>query len=370
MARIADENNFPNRDEHHFVRSEITWMLTFVSPADEVFYLASLKNLFYFPTFVPVIFLFIIFVAGQNSIVTKVAGGDSFLIISFAFNVFCLILIVLFTIMRFIDYFHQYMSGTAIAISDYFLRRFLRGNMEDLILICGTIAQGFYTLSLISRDLCVGCANVFAVQECIAEQAKHFPLVQGIIGYLGIILLDIYFKSIHRHIVLLSWAILTGFIIAAFIFADYVFEFNTLLLIVFFCVSIYEFERYKMIAFLLSKEALSNEKNKFKLANEKANIIQRKLHMALVHQILPPKVAEQIINGQVVAPEEFEEVTIFFSDVEGFTTICSQVSPVKVVRMLNNLYTVMDYCTSLFPVYKVETIGDAYMVSALSISHF
>jgi guanylate cyclase 2F len=63
-----------------------------------------------------------------------------------------------------------------------------------------------------------------------------------------------------------------------------------------------------------------------------------------------------------VEPEEFPEVTIFFSDVEGFTTICSKVSPVEVVRMLNNLYTVMDYCTSLFPLYKVETIGDAYMV--------
>jgi len=56
------------------------------------------------------------------------------------------------------------------------------------------------------------------------------------------------------------------------------------------------------------------------------------------------------------------QVTIFFSDVEGFTTICAQVTPIQVVHMLNDLYTVMDYCTSLFPLYKVETIGDAYMV--------
>lgn len=49
-------------------------------------------------------------------------------------------------------------------------------------------------------------------------------------------------------------------------------------------------------------------------------------------------------------------------DVVGFTTICSQVGPIEVVRMLNDLYTVMDYCTSLFPLYKVETIGDAYML--------
>lgn len=56
-------------------------------------------------------------------------------------------------------------------------------------------------------------------------------------------------------------------------------------------------------------------------------------------------------------------MTIFFSDVVGFTNICSAVPPEKVVKMLNDLYTVMDYCTSLFPLYKVETIGDAYMVS-------
>ena len=37
---------------------------------------------------------------------------------------------------------------------------------------------------------------------------------------------------------------------------------------------------------------------------------------------------------------------------------------IRVMAMLNELYTVMDYCASLFPTYKVETIGDAYMLAA------
>ena len=79
------------------------------------------------------------------------------------------------------------------------------------------------------------------------------------------------------------------------------------------------------------------------------------------------QVAETLRSGHSVLPEEFEEVTIFFSDVEGFTNICASVNPIQVVNMLNELYTVMDYCTSLFPLYKVETIGDAYMVRCIII---
>jgi len=90
--------------------------------------------------------------------------------------------------------------------------------------------------------------------------------------------------------------------------------------------------------------------------------IDRKLNEALLHAMVPKKVAEKLKAGRKVMPEEFPEVTIFFSDVEGFTNICAQVRPIQVVNMLNELYTVMDYCTSLFPLYKVETIGDAYML--------
>lgn len=87
------------------------------------------------------------------------------------------------------------------------------------------------------------------------------------------------------------------------------------------------------------------------------------LDQALVRQMLPRKVCVPLRQGKKVPPEAFQGVSIFFSDVVGFTKISSEVEPLEVHELLNTLFTVMDYCTALFPLYKVETIGDAYMVA-------
>ena len=81
------------------------------------------------------------------------------------------------------------------------------------------------------------------------------------------------------------------------------------------------------------------------------------LNSALVHQMLPRKVCVPLRQGKPVPPEAFTDVGIFFSDVVGFTNISAGVEPIQVLQLLNTLFTVMDYVTSLFPLYKVETIG-------------
>ncbi|XP_038045395.1 uncharacterized protein LOC119719979 [Patiria miniata] len=83
---------------------------------------------------------------------------------------------------------------------------------------------------------------------------------------------------------------------------------------------------------------------------------------SLLHEMLPKVVAEQLkLTGQTPA-ESYDEVTVFFSDVVNFTAMSAISSPMQVIVMLNTLYQSLDALIDRYDVYKVETIGDAYMV--------
>ncbi|KAK7127660.1 hypothetical protein R3I93_020290 [Phoxinus phoxinus] len=115
----------------------------------------------------------------------------------------------------------------------------------------------------------------------------------------------------------------------------------------------------------LAEIELSNQLERKK---EELRILSRNLEIEkqksekLLYAMLPTHVANQLKEGKRVEAGEFKVCTILFSDVVTFTNICAACEPIQIVNMLNAMYSRFDRLTNIHTVYKVETIGDAYMV--------
>ncbi|XP_038050765.1 guanylate cyclase soluble subunit beta-2-like isoform X2 [Patiria miniata] len=120
------------------------------------------------------------------------------------------------------------------------------------------------------------------------------------------------------------------------------------------------FNHQRLAEIELGKQ-LEQKKEELRTALQALESEKQKTDM-LLHSMLPRQVADQLRDGKRVEAGEYELVTILFSDIVSFTNICAECRPIDIVNMLNALYIRFDKLTTVHDVYKVETIGDAYMV--------
>ncbi|WP_233258712.1 adenylate/guanylate cyclase domain-containing protein [[Phormidium] sp. ETS-05] len=82
----------------------------------------------------------------------------------------------------------------------------------------------------------------------------------------------------------------------------------------------------------------------------------------LLLNILPQKIAERLKRDQSAIADYFDEVTILFADIVGFTPLSSRISPIDLVNLLNRIFSNFDHLAERYRLEKIKTIGDAYMV--------
>ncbi|MFG6103806.1 adenylate/guanylate cyclase domain-containing protein [Leptothoe sp. EHU-05/26/07-4] len=86
---------------------------------------------------------------------------------------------------------------------------------------------------------------------------------------------------------------------------------------------------------------------------------------ALLRNVLPVAIANRLKNdlsNRTAIASRFENVTILFADIVGFTQLAAHTAPTDLVCQLNDIFSVFDALAERHGLEKIKTIGDAYMV--------
>jgi histidine kinase len=104
-----------------------------------------------------------------------------------------------------------------------------------------------------------------------------------------------------------------------------------------------------------AKDEIEQQKQLIELEQEKSE--------KLLLNILPESIARELkLTGSAKA-KHYDQVSVLFADVVGFTKIAARMSPAELVQELDYYFNAFDHITDQYGLEKIKTIGDAYMVA-------
>lgn len=102
------------------------------------------------------------------------------------------------------------------------------------------------------------------------------------------------------------------------------------------------------------------------LARVRTHLSLDRLHREnkrLLLNVLPEPIAEKLKSQQGILAERFEDVSVLFTDIVGFTPLSARLSPTELLELLNRIFSDFDELAASRGLEKIKTIGDAYMVA-------
>ncbi|HEY9674451.1 MAG TPA: adenylate/guanylate cyclase domain-containing protein [Waterburya sp.] len=112
---------------------------------------------------------------------------------------------------------------------------------------------------------------------------------------------------------------------------------------------------------LLYYEGTVSEITERKLIQEALKFEQEQTE-ALLLNVLPAPIAQRLQQGENPIADRFEEVSVLFADLVGFTEFSLRKTPEELVSILNIIFSRFDELAQRYGLEKIKTIGDAYMV--------
>jgi class 3 adenylate cyclase len=82
----------------------------------------------------------------------------------------------------------------------------------------------------------------------------------------------------------------------------------------------------------------------------------------LLHSILPAAIAARLKEDPTAVADSFDEATVLFADLVGFTQLAALLPAARLVALLDHIFSRFDELSTRYRLEKIKTIGDAYMV--------